>query len=176
MGHQKLAAGPATIKTAFERNAEAVSLRPGAGRSTESTTVRLTDGTACEIEDGPFRLAADAGEAFGGDGTGPSTNALGRAALGACIALGASIWAAKLDVPIEDLDVEVQTDLDAGGFLDVAERPPGWEGIRYRVRAVSPAPEAEVRRMLEIADRKSPIGDCLRRPLDVERSVEIVPA
>lgn len=113
------------------------------------------------------------GDGFGGKGVGPSTNVLGRASLGACIALGASIWAAKLGVPIEDLEVDVTTDFDARGFLGVADIPPGWRDVHYRVRVTSPAPREEVERLLEKVHEHSPIRDCLTRPLAVGREWKI---
>ncbi len=41
---------PKTIKTAFERNRKALELRPKIGEKTARTTVRVRNGTTCEIE------------------------------------------------------------------------------------------------------------------------------
>ena len=54
------------IKTAFERSARAVTLRPRLGRSTGISKVRMRSGLVCEVEEGPWRLVVDMPEAIGG--------------------------------------------------------------------------------------------------------------
>jgi uncharacterized OsmC-like protein len=52
---------------------------------------------------------------------------LGRGALGSCLALGYAMWAIRLDVPIESLEVDVEADYDTRGELGVADDiPPGY--------------------------------------------------
>jgi hypothetical protein len=51
--------------------------------------------------------------------------------------------------------------------------PPGWSALRYIVTVESDAPEADVLRVLDDADRYSSILDAFRRPLPVERDVRI---
>ena len=54
------------IKTATERSIEAMRKRPTLAQSTARTTVTWrTGGTACEIEDGPWRMLADHGKRRG---------------------------------------------------------------------------------------------------------------
>jgi hypothetical protein len=55
-----------TIKTSFERNRNAVSLRPSVGVATVVTKVKLIDGCACEITDGQWTLKADLPATEGG--------------------------------------------------------------------------------------------------------------
>ena len=43
-----------SIRTAIERSARAVELRPSVGQGTVVTKVRLRDGLSCEVEDGPW--------------------------------------------------------------------------------------------------------------------------
>lgn len=167
-------ADPETIRTAFERNARAVALRPSVGQKTTVAKVRVRDGTTCEIEGSGWHLTADVGVASGGNNAGPGPGVLERAALGSCLAIGYATWAARLDVPIERLEVEVETDFDARGMLGVGEQPPGFSAIRYRVFIESPAPEADVRRVIDEADAHSPALDDFRRPLPVERELHIL--
>ena len=162
------------IRTAFERNARALSLRPSVGQGTAVTTVRVRDGLACEIEDGPWTLIADEGEGQGGNGEGPDPGVYGRAALGSCLAIGYATWAAKLEVSFTKIEVEVHADYDARGMYGVADDvAPGWTGLRYTVKVESTAPEADVRRLLDEADRHSPLLDDFSRALPVERDVRI---
>lgn len=166
-------ATPETIREAFERSARAVTLRPSVGRYTTVTKVRLRDGTTCDVEHGDWRFTCDVGPSQGGNDAGPGPGILQRAALGSCLAIGYSLWAAQLQVPIEHLEVEVEADVDARGMYGVADVPPGYAALRYRVTVQSPASEEDVRRVLDAADTHSPVLDDFRRPLAVEREVQI---
>ena len=166
-------ANPEAIKRAFERNAKALTRRPSLGQGTAVTRIRLRDGGTCDIEDGPWRLTAGLSSEEGGDGGAPDPGVFGRAALGSCLAQGYAVWAAKLDVHIDTLAVEVHTGYDARGMFGLADLPPGWTGVRYVVTVASPAPEADVRRVLDAADAHSPLLDDFRRALTVEREVRI---
>src|SRR6059036_3530232 len=104
--------GDETIRVALERNAQAIALRPALGQGTAITRVRLGPGLACEVEEGPWRLVVGMSEKSGGTNAGPSPGVLGRAALGTCLAIGYGMWAARLGVPLESLEVEVQADYD----------------------------------------------------------------
>jgi hypothetical protein len=87
------------------------------------------------------------------------------------------MWAARLDVPIEALTVDVEADYDSRGELGVSDDvSPGYLQVRYRVRITSPAPEADVRRLVEQADRCSPYRDVFARAHDVRRELVITPS
>jgi uncharacterized OsmC-like protein len=156
------------IATAIERSVKAVSLRPSVGQGTAVTRVRLRDGLACDISDGPWTLVAGMTEKYGGTNEGPNPGVLGRAALGSCLALGYAMWAARLCVPIESLDIEVQADYDVRGELGVQDDVrPGYSAIRYIVTVASPASAEEVNRWLDIADRYSSWRDTIANPVPV---------
>jgi uncharacterized OsmC-like protein len=162
------------LKSALERNRKAISLRPSIGQGTAVTKVRLRDGVTCDIEDGGWKLVADEGKNDGGNGEGPDPGVFGRAALGSCLAMAYAQWAALLDIPITSLEVEVHADYDARGMFGLDDAvPPGWGAVRYVVAIESPAPEGDVRRLLDHADRYSPLLDDFRRALPVEREVRI---
>ena len=160
--------GDEKIRTALERNARAVGLRPSVGQGTARTRVRLKAGLECEIEEGPWKLTVGVGEKSGGTNAGPDPGVLGRGALGSCLAIGYAMWAARLGVPIDALTVEVETDYDSRGELGVADDvPPGYTQVRYMVTVESAASEVDVRRVL---DSGAPAGqkaaniilDCVR--------------
>ena len=163
-----------TIKTIFERQAKAVNLRPSLGQRTVVSKTRVVDGLKCEIEEGPWKLTADMAKASGGEDAGPTPGVLGRAAFGACLAIGYVLWAAKYEVPMSNIEVEVQTDVDERGrFGSHDQLPSGYHKVRYVVRLESTAPEADIMKVLDMADRHSPYYDNWDRALDLERKVEI---
>ena len=165
------------IRTALERNVRAVTLRPAIGQHTKKTHVRLGPGLACEVTEGPWTLTVGVGPGAGGIDAGPSPGVLGRGALGSCLALGYAMWAARLGVPLDALTVEVEADYDSRGELGISDEiPPGYTQVRYTVRVTSPAPEAEVRRLIDTADRHSPYRDVFSRAQDVRREVHVASA
>ena len=114
------------------------------------------------------------GEKSGGSGAGPNPGVLGRGALGSCLALGYAMWAYRLEVPLDSLEVDVEADYDARGELGVADDvPPGYTQVRYIVTVASSAPEENVRRVIDTADKYSPYRDVFARAHDVRREVRI---
>jgi uncharacterized OsmC-like protein len=161
------------IKSAFERNVQALTLRPIIGQKTYVTTARVRDGLTCEIEDGPWKLTADLTKKSGGSEAGPTPGTFGRAALGSCLAMSYVLWAAALGVPLTEVEVEVQADADARGMYGIADVPAGYTEVRYRVCIASSAPVEAVIRVLDIAEAHSPYVDVFRREQRLRREVHI---
>ena len=65
-------------------------------------------GLACEVEEGPWKFSVGMTEKYGGQNNGPNPGVYGRAALGACLAIGYGMWAARLEIPIRGLTVEIR--------------------------------------------------------------------
>jgi uncharacterized OsmC-like protein len=148
----------AEIKELYERKARAMQRRPAFGRGSGYARAYLVDGLTCdvELEDRTLRVDQPLGE--GGGGGAPHPGQLMRASLGACLAMGYRLWAARLDVPIEGVEVQVQAEFDARGQAGVADDVPvGWQRLRFDVTVESAAAEADVRRVVETADRLSPM-------------------
>lgn len=166
-------ATPETLREAYRRNAKAISLRPSVGMSTGHTTVRLREGTTCEVENGRWTFTADVGPEQGGNDAGPGPGVFERAALGSCLAIGYSQWAALLEVPVERIQVEIESEFDARGSMGIEDQPPGFTSLRYRVTIESPASASEVQEVINKADKHSPVLDDFRRPIPVERDLHI---
>ncbi len=161
------------IKSSFERSAKALVMRPSVGRGTATTKVRLRDGLTCDVEDGQWKLTVDMSAKSGGDGRAPDPGVYGRTALGSCLAIGYTLWAATLGVAFSRLEVEVQADYDSGGYHGVADVPPGYSQVRCVITVESDAPEADVLNAIDQADAHSPYRDVFTRALDVRREVRI---
>lgn len=162
-----------TIKTAFKRNRRALEKRPSIGKSTATTKVRVRDGTTCEITASGKKLVCDIGEMEGGNDAGPGPGILERGALGSCLAIGYAQQAAVSDIPIENIEVYVESDFDARGQFGLTEDPPGFKELRYTVSIESPASEEEIRDMIDKADARSPVLDDFRRPIPIKRKINI---
>jgi uncharacterized OsmC-like protein len=163
---------PEEIRTALERMVKAVTLRPAVAKGKGVTRVKWREGLTCDVQQGPWNFVVSMPENHGGENLGPNPGFYGRTALGSCLALGYAMWASRLGIPLRGLEVEVQADYDSRGELGVDDSVrPGYTGIRLVVTVDSDAPEAEVIRLLETAERYSSWLDDLRNPVPVEREV-----
>jgi len=163
------------IKEALERNVKVLSARPSVGQGTAVTRVTLHPGLACDVEDGPWKFSVGMTEKYGGQNNGPNPGVYGRAALGSCLAIGYGMWAARLEIPVRSLTVEVRAKYDVRGELGVdASVRPGYGDIVYVVTVDTDATEADVHRWLDMADRHSSWLDDLRNPVPVSRELHII--
>lgn len=166
-------ANPTQIKEIAERNAEMLTLKPARGHLTGITTARLADGLRCEIAEGPWKLTADMPVKAGGEETAPTPGMLGRGALASCLVIGISMWAARLGVPIDALEVEVEGDFDARGELGVGDVSPGYQEVRYLISLDSPAPQQAIAELIETAERHSPYVDVFSRSQSMKRTLRL---
>jgi uncharacterized OsmC-like protein len=159
-----------TIQAAAERSIQLLALKPSRGLITCATKARLVDGLRCEIEEGPWKLAADMPAKVGGTETAPTPGVLGRAALASCLVIGIASWAARQGVPIDAVEVEVEADFNARGELGVGNGvPPGYTEVRYAVSIQSPAPKQALDGVVDLAERHSPYLDIFGRAIALRR-------
>jgi uncharacterized OsmC-like protein len=161
------------IRDIYERKTRAMKAKPTFARASGTSTARLGDGFACTVTSGPRTIALDLPETEGGGGEGPTPGQVMRSGLAACLAIGYRIGAIRREVPLDEVTVEMTCELDARGQLGVDGVPPGWQRVAWAVRVASAAPEADVLRVLDTADRVSPMLAALDRAIVRERSVEI---
>ena len=158
------------IRQALIRLEAAVQRRADLGRSSVRSTTTLVEGLRCVSREGNHTVASDLGPALGGDDSGPTPSALLRVALGSCLTMGYRLRAARHGIPIESIRVEVEMESAVGGMLDPdSPFPPGCIEVRYRVEIESPAPVDAIERIVDEADRFSPVLDAVIRPNRVIR-------
>ena len=162
------------IKLAVERSTKALSLKPSLGLGTGVSKTRIKNGLTCEIEEGNWKFLADMPESIGGNAQGPTPGVYGRAALGSCLAIGYMMMAAKMNIPVSSLEVEVQADYDDGALLGTADVAPGYLEVRYIVTIESEAAEEEILKMIDDADHHSPYLDVFSRGQNCKREVNII--
>ena len=161
------------IAKAFEDVAGAFRHRPELGIGTQSSVTKVVNGLLCEVSEGDWTFSVDMPEAAGGSGTAPTPGVLGRAALGSCLAMSYMMWASKLGIEINALEVQVQADYDEGAIFGTSDAAPGYSEVRYCVKIESAADEAVIIRLLDEADRHSPYLDVFTRPQQLVRRVEV---
>ena len=162
------------IAEALKRLNGTLARRSDFGRHTASSVTTLVDGLRCSTKAGEWTIESDLKPALGGEGSAPTPTALVSAALGACLAMCYQLRAAEHGVDLTSVRVTVETDSELRGMLQCdAAVPPGFTEIRYRVEIESPARRSEVERIVDLADRLSPVLDTLTRTNQARRTLSI---
>ena len=164
----------AGLKDLYERKRRAILRRPSFAHATGQARLRLRDGLCCEVEEGEWRTPIDQAVEAGGTGTAPHPAQVMRAAIVACLAMGYRQWGARLGVAIDEIEIDVLCETDVRGQLGIADVPIGWHRIMVDVRITSAAPEADVRRVVETADRLSPLLANLSTAIERVHRVRVV--
>ena len=110
-----------TIKEKLERAAATVSARPTYGQRVYRNTATVEDGLTCRVTEKDHSITVDVPKGMGGEDEGPSPSMFIRGALTSCVAIGVKMWAARLGVEVDRVDVSVETDVDARGQLGVCD-------------------------------------------------------
>ncbi len=163
----------ARIKRLAEEAARAYAIDPKLAAGGGRTRVRRTAGLACEIEDGTWRLVSDVPESVGGAGEGPDPGVLIRGALGACLTMDIVTWAARFEVEVAAVEVEVESTMDARGNYGFDGVPPGYQKVACRVIVESPDPEDRVRHVVEAAAAHNPRLYDLSHAVPVTRELTV---
>jgi uncharacterized OsmC-like protein len=136
----------------------------------------MVNGLTCEMIEGNWKFSADMPEAIGGNNSAPTPGVYGRAALGSCLAIGYIMKAAQLDIPVKNLEVEVQADFDDGALIGTANKnvPPGYLEVRYTITIESDAEEEKIMQIINEGDKHSPYLDVFSRAQKCVRNINIV--
>ncbi|WP_242156845.1 OsmC family protein [Aestuariivivens sediminis] len=162
------------IKNKFLRIQKALTLKPLLGLGTGISKTRIVNGLSCETREGDWVFKTDMSKQVGGSATASSPGALGRAALGSCLAIGFMLWASKLDIAIDSLEVEIQADYDDGALFGTSDNYPGYLEIRYLVRVKSPASREDVEHLISVGEKHSPYLDVFSRAQSCVRQLEYI--
>ncbi|WP_296705857.1 OsmC family protein [Algoriphagus sp.] len=161
------------IKTKFLRTQKALRLKPTLGLGIGISKTRIISGLSCESREGEYVFHTDMPSQVGGNGTGPTPGVLGRAALGSCLAMGYMMWASRLDVIIDSLEVQVEAHYDDGALFETSDSDPGYSEIQYIVKIKSPASKKDIDHVLNEGDKHSPYLDVFSRAQKCVRKVEL---
>jgi uncharacterized OsmC-like protein len=148
-GTERIAASLKHVVEVFEEN-------PSKALGTNKTSAHLQDGLKCIVRERDHSAVVDMVEAMGGDAAGPSPGFFGRAALTSCIAIGIKMTAARADIRIGSIDVEVEMDWDNRGLLGLGDAPAATTGIRVFIAIQSKAPAQAIQTVVQESLKNSP--------------------
>jgi uncharacterized OsmC-like protein len=128
---------------------------------------------ACSVDLGRAIYQAQAHPGVGGSGTAACSGDLLLGALAACAQLTCQMVAASMEIPVEEIQVTVEGDLDLGGTLGlVRDAKVGFEAIRVRFDITAPnASAAQLDALLEKTERYCVVLQTLQSPPPIETSV-----
>jgi uncharacterized OsmC-like protein len=138
-------------------------------------TAVVENGLRCRVEHATgAALVTDMPGAVGGEGSAPTPGWFARAAQASCDGTLIAMRAAELGVPLQSLEVTVDSESDDRGLLGMDDGIPAGplsSRIRVRIAAAGVDPQ-RVRELVEWADHHSPVTDAIRRAVPTTVEVE----
>jgi uncharacterized OsmC-like protein len=128
---------------------------------------------SCSVDLGRAIYAAQAHAGVGGAGTGACSGDLLLGALAACAQITCQMVAASMEVPVAEIGVTVEGDLDLSGTLGLSrDAQVGFEAIRLRFTIDAPAASREqIDALIEKTERYCVVLQTLRTAPVIETSV-----
>ncbi len=80
-------------------------------------------------------------------------------------------YAAELDIPIEDADMDIRINYDTRGKLLLEDVSPGAQSLQYTFSVKSPAEPADIRRLIELIEKGCHTINTLKEPVPVAGTI-----
>jgi len=127
---------------------------------------------ACSIEVGQKLLNAQAHAGVGGPGTAACSGDLLLGALAACAQLTCQLVAAAIGIPVKQIRVKVEGDMDLSGTLGISkETPVGFQDIRTTFSIDAPeATEEQLAILREKTEQYCVVLQTLKHPSVIKTS------
>jgi uncharacterized OsmC-like protein len=164
------------IRESIENARQYLSEHPDEARyGDHPATAVIENGLRCRVEHATgAALVTDMPGAVGGEGSAPTPGWFARAAQASCDATLIAMRAAELGVPLQSLEVTVESESDDRGLLGMDDAIPAGplsSRIRVRIAAAGVDPQ-RLRELVEWADHHSPVTDAIRRAVPTTVEVE----
>jgi len=167
-----------TLSQTVEGFSSALTASPEAGTITPKVTTQHQSGTATTVtvQAGPHNFVIDEPETLGGANAGANPVEHLLASLATCQVITYQVWAAKLGITVETLEVDAHGDLDIRGFFGVDDSvPAGFNAINTTVRISGPESAERYAELSAAVEAHCPVGDTLTRGVSINTDVEIQP-
>lgn len=120
----------------------------------------------------PFILDADEPKVLLGGDRGPNPVEYVLTALAGCLTSSLVYHAAARGITLDEVESRLEGDLDLRGFLGISDEVRnGYENIRVTFKIKADATEEQLKELVQLAQKRSPVFDTLSRPVPV--SVEL---
>lgn len=161
------------LRGIINATAGAVSADPANANALFRATGSGVDAVATDIRIGGHQVRVDEPPALGGENSAPNPIETALAGLLSCQVVTYRFWAAKLGIPLDDVRVDTEGDLDIQGFLGLREGVrAGLGAVRVKVTLSGPATAEQYQELHAQVDRHCPVLDLFANPTPV--STELV--
>jgi len=117
---------------------------------------------------GEYIVISDSAPALAGNSLGPSSPQMLLGALASCLVHTYLLQATLLEIPLDDVEIEINGVLDMTGVVGLPqERPILLEKLSYTPRLTSPASPSELERLHTAVDQTCAVLNTLRLPVEV---------
>ena len=135
---------------------------------TFKASAHLQEGVKVLAKSRNFEFTIDEPKNLGGTDTGMNPVETVLAALGACQAIVARVYAKKFNIQFDNLWVDVEGDLDTDGFMNISDVRRGYSEIRYNIHIATNAPKEKVAEFVQFIEKTCPVGDTLANPVSLK--------
>ncbi len=162
------------LKKLITETQEAFRADPSKAQETFVSESSLKDGFRSEVSIRSHGLTVDEPESLGGTDKGPNPVELVLAALGTCQEITYRAYAAAMSIPVEEISVTIEGDIDLRGFFAVDESVrPGYQAIKGTVHIVSSASEEQIEQLRGAVNAHCPVLDIISDSVPVELQVDL---
>jgi uncharacterized OsmC-like protein len=161
------------LRDLLDATAEAIATHPEAAVIHPAVTTSLVPSTATEVvvRAGRHGFTIDEPPVLGGTDLGANPVEHLLASLGSCQVITYQVWAAKLGITVDRIEVDVAGDLDVHGFFGLdPEVRPGFQSIEVNVRLSGPEPVARYVELTTAVEEHCPVLDVLVNAVPVRSS------
>ena len=136
-------------------------------KTTLKSKATLIKNVQVEVEARGHKITIDEPERVGGTDLGMNPLELLLSSLGACQTIMAQSYADKMGVQYDQLEIELEGDLDTGGYKGKPGAKVGLEEIRYKIQMVSNEPQEKIDEFIHFIEAHCPALDSLINPTKV---------
>lgn len=136
------------------------------------TSLVVGTATQVSVHAGKHTFTIDEPADLGGADTGANPVEHLLAALGSCQVISYQVWADKLGLRLDEVDITVAGDLDLRGFFGLdADVRPGFNSIQVEVRLSGPELADRYAELVREVERHCPVLDNLSAPVPVTTTI-----
>ncbi len=162
-----------TVKEAVLATVDAIQSNPAMAKVKYSAETQWEEDMRCSGKVREFEtMTIDEPAAFGGGDSAVSPADVLLVALGTCQEIMYVALASTMDIPLDEVKVEVKGDLDLRGLAGMdPEIPPGLLEMSYAVKIKSPAAVEDLKRLADVVENQCPLLDTITRSVKVTGKV-----
>ncbi|UWG48665.1 putative redox protein, regulator of disulfide bond formation [Halanaeroarchaeum sp. HSR-CO] len=120
-----------------------------------------------------FEFSVDEPEHLGGSNSGPNPVEYLLGALAGCLNVVGHTVADEMDMPVDDLEVDIEGDLDPAKFLGKDPEPrAGYQTVRVDLSVATDADPSTVETWLESVEERCPLSDNIANTTPIDFTVD----